>query len=284
MFQRVTKHITPASVLALVALVFAITGGAFAASGGSGNGPSHATLSASAAKAKKKSKPQSTRGPAGPKGATGVAGAMGPAGPQGAPGAAGAAGKEGPQGAKGGTGPEGQAGKEGQAGARGAQGNAGEAGMCSAASPECKLASGATLTGAWGTGGEGKHSLVQISFPVKVSPAPTALVPYELLGHVVGVQLNDGGTTFYGPHTEPENAEEVEEDAAAYSVACPGDVAAPQAAAGFLCIYEGAIEGTVHPPLFQAEHVEAAHEFGLVVPFEVTSESSERGSWAVAAN
>ena len=38
MFQKVRKQITPATVMAFVALVFALTGGAFAATGGSGSG------------------------------------------------------------------------------------------------------------------------------------------------------------------------------------------------------------------------------------------------------
>jgi hypothetical protein len=103
MFQRVRKHINPATILALVALVFAVTGGAFAATGG-GNSPSHATLTASAAKSKAKPKtkagPRGPVGPAGKNGANGANGAQGPAGPAGANGAGtpGAEGKPGTNG------------------------------------------------------------------------------------------------------------------------------------------------------------------------------------------
>ncbi len=108
MFRRVSKHINPATILALVALVFAATGGAYAASGGGGNGGSHAT--ASAAKKKKKPAPKPVRGPAGPKGATGAAGPAGPAGPAGAKGENGAAGTNGTNG----TGTPGEPGKAGE--------------------------------------------------------------------------------------------------------------------------------------------------------------------------
>lgn len=97
------RHINPAMIVALAALIFAVTGGAYAASGG-GNG-SHTT--ASVAK-KKKSSSKGTRGPAGPKGATG---ATGPAGP---PGPAGNAGPAGPTGAKGDTGSAGSNGGDGE--------------------------------------------------------------------------------------------------------------------------------------------------------------------------
>ena len=134
--KRITKHITPATVLAFVALVFAITGGAFAATGGNSGGPSHATLTASAAKSKAKSKTKAgPRGPAGPKGATGATGAAGPAG---------ATGPGGPTGPAGGTGP---------AGTNGSNGTNGESvTLAKASGSECKEG-GSKLTVA----GKGEH-------------------------------------------------------------------------------------------------------------------------------
>jgi hypothetical protein len=111
-FRALRKHINPASVLALVALVFAVTGGAYAASGG---GSSHGTLTASAAKAKAKTK-AGPRGPAGPAGKNGANGAPGPQGPVGPVGAAGAKGENG------GAGGEGKKGENGTPGAPGAPG------------------------------------------------------------------------------------------------------------------------------------------------------------------
>ena len=104
MFQRVRKHINPATILALVTLVFAITGGAFAATRGS----SHATLIATTAKAKAKAKTKA--GPRGPAGKNGAAGPAGPTGPTGPTGPAGLGGT-GPQGPAGSAGPAGPAGE-----------------------------------------------------------------------------------------------------------------------------------------------------------------------------
>jgi hypothetical protein len=94
MFSTIRRHLrlSPAGVVAVIALVFAMAGGAFAANH-SGSG---ATASA---KAKK--------GPRGPKGATGAAGAQGPAGP---------AGKDGTNGTNGTTGATGATGQTGATG------------------------------------------------------------------------------------------------------------------------------------------------------------------------
>jgi Collagen triple helix repeat (20 copies) len=90
-------------VISVIALVFAMLGGAYAASNG---GDGKATASA-------KGKP----GPRGPRGKTGPAGPVGPAGPQGPAGA---------NGAKGDTGAKGDKGDTGNAGAPGATGAAGK--------------------------------------------------------------------------------------------------------------------------------------------------------------
>jgi Collagen triple helix repeat (20 copies) len=89
-FARVKKHLTPSTFIALVALVFALTGGAFAATGG--GRASHATLTASAAKSKGARGPRGPAGPAGKEGKEGKPGATGATGKEGAPG------KEGPAG------------------------------------------------------------------------------------------------------------------------------------------------------------------------------------------
>jgi Collagen triple helix repeat (20 copies) len=93
-------------VISVIALVFAMLGGAYAASNDSGGGKATAS-----AKAK--------RGPRGPKGATGPAGPTGPTGPAGANGKDGASGPQGPAGP---TGPAGPAGTAGAAGAAGKDG------------------------------------------------------------------------------------------------------------------------------------------------------------------
>ena len=113
--KRLTKHINPASVLALVALVFAVTGGAYAAGNGGGGGSGQGAGRATAFVAKSKSKKKSSVGKPGPRGPAGVAGATGPAGPAGA---AGAKGETGPAGANGTNGKDGNngVGTEGKAG------------------------------------------------------------------------------------------------------------------------------------------------------------------------
>jgi hypothetical protein len=98
MLSALRKHLNPATAIAFLALILALTGGAFAATGG-GN---HPTLTASAAKAKKGPRgPQGPAGPAGKTGATGATGAAGATGPAGAKGETGAAGAAGATGASG---------------------------------------------------------------------------------------------------------------------------------------------------------------------------------------
>jgi hypothetical protein len=136
MFFRLHQKLgTAGLVVAIVALVAALTGAAFAAGGLTKSQEKRVTAIAKKYAGKK--------GPKGPKGATGPAG---PAGPAGAPGAAGAKGDPGAAGAKG---PTGATGPTGVAGTAGATGPTGAAGICSEANPECVMPSGATLRGSW---------------------------------------------------------------------------------------------------------------------------------------
>jgi hypothetical protein len=88
MFSPLRNRFGIPGVISVIALVFAMLGGAYAASNSSGGGKASAS-----AKAKK--------GPRGPKGATGPAGPAGPAGPQGPAGAKGDNGSNGSNGANG---------------------------------------------------------------------------------------------------------------------------------------------------------------------------------------
>jgi hypothetical protein len=124
MFQQVRKHLNASTFIALLALVFAVTGGAFAASNhGGGSSGSKASVSTGARGVggnpiaiAAKSRPKAKTGPRGPAGPKGAAGATGPAGAAGAKGENGAAGATGPQG------PAGNNGEKGETGARGAAG------------------------------------------------------------------------------------------------------------------------------------------------------------------
>jgi Collagen triple helix repeat (20 copies) len=252
MFKALRKHITPATILAFVALVFAITGGAFAASspgGSSGAKPTASTTLASAAKAKPKAK-AGPRGPAGPKGATG---ATGPTGATGATGAIGATGPGGPQGAAGATGNTGETGSPGKNGANGAS-VASTAIAANPANTECKeggseftagkaktfacngekgvlhpgetLPVGATETGAFSASGKqvpianfGIEALpIPISFTIRLATALSSTLKVHLIG-------------------AGEGAGQGKENAAIVAKECTGTEAEPGAASGNLCIF-----------------------------------------------
>jgi hypothetical protein len=112
----VRRHLTYANVAATLALLFAMSGGAFAATHYLIN--STKQINPKVLKALK-----GTEGGSGSNGANGSAGAAGSAGQNGAQGSSGAQGSPGPAGATGGAGPEGQAGKEGPPGPEGKAGS-----------------------------------------------------------------------------------------------------------------------------------------------------------------
>ena len=229
MFSKIRRklHITPSGVIAIIALVFAATGGAFAASShGGGSSPSKATASVSratggpgalnlATTAKKKPKAKApARGPAGPagkngtNGTNGAPGATGPAGPAGTAGATGATG----------TGTEGHEGKEGKAGAEGKEGKQG------VIHPHEKLPSKATETGSWSLSvGEAEADNVDTSISFTI-PLATAL-PAEDVHYV-----------------NEEGKEEVTFNGSAFEAVatsdCPGTTAEPAASPGNLCVYQ----------------------------------------------
>jgi hypothetical protein len=209
-------------VISVIALVFAMLGGAYAANN---NGGGKATASA---KAKK--------GPRGPKGATG------PAGPQGSAGPAGPAGPKGDAGAAGSNGINGTAGTPGKSvvteAASGAEcseggtkfkveGSLSSSHVCNgkegaAGLTETTLAPGKTLTGLWSFGQvEGaepgvEYARVTISYPLRVVPHP-----HEFEGATNWIGLGEG-----------PNA----------NASCPGTYLEPKAAPGQLCLYAGIMD------------------------------------------
>jgi hypothetical protein len=218
MFQRIRKHLTPSTVIAFLALVFALTGGAFAASSHGGGTSGKAMASTTLATVAKKKAKAPARGPAGPKGATGATGAQGATGPAGPAGPSGAAGAKGENGV---SGTQGLEGKEGKAGTNGTNGTNGKNGSPWTAGGT--LPPGSTETGAWniisGSAAPDEvssfRSLTTISFPIRLA-AP--------LGHaetaVVTVEEQEGKKT-------PPSA-------------CTGTVENPTAEAGHLCVYQSA--------------------------------------------
>lgn len=229
--------------VALIALVFAMLGGAYAASdnGGSGN----ATASAKAKKG--------PRGPKGPKGDTGPAGPVGPAGPAGAKGDKGDSGSSGAngQGAEaisftGSKGPIGGVtctaggvevksasgttlvcnGKAGSAGAPGAPGPPGSPWTVGGTLP-----SGESLKGNWSFGQnsastEERFAPVSVSFGLEYPGEPPTMV-------------------FVGPFFEPTEKVVANEKENEVSDRCPStNPEEPSAAPGYICFYEVTNGGT----------------------------------------
>jgi hypothetical protein len=204
-----SKHLTPSTVIAFAALVFALTGGAFAATGGPGAGGnshngSHATLTASAAKAK--AAPKGKAGPRGPAGAKGATGATGPAGAAGTAGPAGPAGPTGPAGV-------GTPGAPGTQGIQGIQGIQGEKGPPGTTGFTKTLPSGESEHGTWavsalpGSSELGESAATSISFPIALAEGSEAVI------------------------VPPETPE------ANDPAGCAGTVAEPHAEPGKLCIF-----------------------------------------------
>ena len=252
MLRRIRIHLTPGTAIALIALVFALTGGAFAATGGGSDNhsgglsaSSHAGVLASVAKSKAKAK-TGPRGPAGPAGKNGANGANGAAGAQGPQGPAGTNGTNGEKGEKGEKGPEGPAGTSvTNTPIAASQSNA----NCKLGGAELKVGAGtptyacngatgytatlpskATETGTWsfstGSTEEGtQHPLASLSFPI---PLKAGLDEH----HVIFVSYEE-----MFEKAPPE--------------ACPGEFngtfgtgdIVPKAEPGYLCVYEGFMAG-----------------------------------------
>jgi hypothetical protein len=167
MFSLLRNRLGVPGIVAVIALVFAMIGGAYAANNTGGK----ATASA-----------KGKRGPRGPKGATGPAGLAGSAGPAGLVGPAGPAGPEGPAGKPGATGPTGNGttgptgatgkGTTGPTGPTGVTGPTGETGFTSA------LPSGKTETGVWGFNASiSSANGEKIEVPVSLNiPFPSSLL------------------------------------------------------------------------------------------------------------
>lgn len=242
MFQQVRKHLNPATIIAFVALIFAATGGAFAASGGD----SHGTLTASTATKKKSKTPAGKpgpRGPAGPKGATGAMGATGATGPAGPGGPAGPAGPTGPAG----TGTAGTNGTNGNDGTNGVsvtskEQASGTLGPCTVGGSEFTSASGKTYACNGKNGGGGSGTLEQGKTEtgtwssVTSSSFNKAEESDESASISFAVPLEEpivGAHAVFVTTTEQSN-----KSGTNYSH-CGGDVEEPKAEEGYLCVYQG---------------------------------------------
>jgi Collagen triple helix repeat (20 copies) len=152
MFSSFRNHFGIPGVIAVIALVFAMLGGAYAANDSGGG---KATASAKG--------PRGPKGPKGAKGATGAAGPQGLAGPAGANGKDGANGSDGSKGATGATGATGK-GTTGPTGPTGSTGATGQTGFTET------LPSGKTETGVvQGIADGGKNLQTSISLPIPLA-------------------------------------------------------------------------------------------------------------------
>ena len=187
MFTRIRKRLTYANVALTVALVFAMSGGAYAAG----------KFLITSTKQIKPSVLAQLKGKSGARGAPGAAGATGPQGPAGP---AGAAGKEGP------------AGKEGVVGKEGPQGPAGTNGTTGFTAT---LPTGKTLKGDWdvtavlpGTGPLEGSATSAVSFGIPLGAAPEPIYvkapsEEETEKHQFPVPPNGCSGTVEEPGAEP---------------------------------------------------------------------------------
>jgi hypothetical protein len=280
MFSALRKriHLSPTTVIATLALVFAMTGGAYAAK----------KYLITSTKQISPSVLKSLQGKAGPVGANG---AQGPAGPQGPAGAAGAKGENGTNGSNGAEGKKGENGTNGTPGTPGksvklinetptscgAGGYTYEVEGSSAPNEVCNgesasggglpdtLPVGKTETGTWSIEvklAAGEETIYHAPYSFSI-PLASALGGSE-------VEVLPFGTT---------------------SANCAGTVENPQAAAGHMCVYvsqgnDGHVLGGF---VFQAEtnSAEGASTAGGEMQMYVKDESVnpeegfDRGTWAV---
>lgn len=278
MLRRIREPFGKAgAIVAILALIAALGGGAYAAGGGFTGKQKKEVKKLTKAEAKKWAAKFAKAGPAG---------APGVPGKDGAPGEKGQQGEKGEKGEKGETGEKGEKGEQGEQGKQGEKGDSGEsvnivpltagdpncpaggakftnltgtAFACSGAEgggggfPET-LPSGRTMQGYWQVAGEkgflffGVYALATITFPL-----PLESVPDEV----------------YALHMSPSEDEKDK---------CPGGFANPQAEPGVLCLY--VVNSSVENP--QVENPsEAVTPFGAGVMFGKTVEAW--GSWAVTA-
>ena len=283
MFQTLRTKFGIPGVISVIALVFAMAGGAFAANNLAGSGDSGATASAKAKQGPRgktgKTGPQGPAGPAGAPGAKGDTGAAGANGTNGAPGAAGAAGASVtstavPTGVATCGGRGGSEFKAGAAVTTACNGKEGVAGADGPAGPEGSpwtaggtLPAGSTETGVFTAG------------PVAVGAAARAPISFS-------IPLASDVTAYVLPL--PESAPEAEEEAA--EDACPGSTEEPIASPGFLCVYErntfGVELASLQNPetgIAKEEPREVGKVGGVLTYVGTAPNGSTRGVWAVTA-
>ena len=245
MLSAIRKRLTYANVAMTLALVFAMSGGAYAAS----KVLITSTKQISPKVLKSLKGANGTNGAAGPAGVVGAAGATGPGGPQG---------------------PQGPAGTNGEPGKNGTNGTNGQEGSPWTAGGT--LPGGKTETGSWtvSVSGEGTARMAAISFPIRLAKA---LGPKEVhfIGNAATKHTACPGTVAE-PEAEPGNLCVYETGMEGTKRNSEGSVAYIFPSSGFLNLRVSKEETT------------GAGTAGAVLFFEGEgSVASGWGSWAVTA-
>ena len=256
MFSKIRKRLTYANVAMTLALVFAMSGGAYAAS-------KYLITST------KQISPKVLKSLKGAKGATGAAGAAGAQGAQGLKGETGTAGASV-------TGKEGPGGKEGKEGPQGPPGTTGFTKT---------LPSGETETGTWAVAlGTGEGTVVDpISFPIPLEKALGA-TEVHFVTHKVWAGEIGSGVEELCEGLAGAALTACEAPYKAIEAVCPGTVAAPKAPPGSLCVYENiSLEATFNAILVASGLSVGADTAGFLLQYQVVAGELKKawGTWAV---
>lgn len=257
MFQVIRRRVNATSLVAVLALVFAMGGGAYAAS-------RYVITSTKQISPKVLKALQGKAGPAGANGAQGPAGAVGPAGPQGPAGLQGSAGTSGTNGtgvtsaalAKGNAKcPEGGSEFTSASGVTTAcNGKNGTTGF-TATLPEGKTEEGHWAATGFTKAGESSRTPVAMSFTI-----PLAEEPSESNVHFIGPEEGEGE-----PHAK-------------LPTGCSGNVSEPKAASGNVCVFAEWFQRFV---FYGASANESGITMFLVDRGEEEGSAVAFGTWAV---
>ena len=278
MFSLLRNRFGIPGVISVIALVFAMFGGAYAASNNSGGGKAAA----------------SAKGKAGPRGPRGKTGPAGPAGPQGPAGGKGDAGSNGANGANG---------DKGEKGEKGDTGNTGANGKSVVATPITTAGLEGHCEGVGGTRFqvEGSATKEYACNGEDGETGFTEFLPSEKTEKGVWRFLSNGETVQYVPISFSIPLSEA--DAAGIAVEtlgrtasptpdCPGTAKEPKAEPGFLCVYTSAdtFQTTFYGnPNFAYKPVSSGEEEGVIsggtlLLFEsISAGEASAGSFAITA-